>query len=256
MTTTARILSAKTAVPLYHQLFLRLRDEITAGQRLPGSLLPGEIELAGQFGVSRVTARRALNELAREGLVDRKRRAGTRVAQRTIIAPIEASIEQAVEALLVFGRDTTARVLSLGIAPANANTAALFAIPPGEPIVRAQRLRLLKGSPLGIVTSEVPQAVAGGSLTRDRLESQSILALLAEQGWRAASATQAVSALAADMATAAQLDIDVGAPLLRVERVVANAEGKPFLHTVATYRADRYRLRIDLGPHHTVPQAG
>lgn len=242
-------LSPKTAVPLYHQLFLNLRTEILSGTRPPGSMLPGEIDLAEQFGVSRVTARRALNELAREGLVDRKRRSGTRVAQRAVVAPLEGSIEQAVEALLSFGRDTTARVLSLGTEPAGEATATLFGLTAGDPVVRATRLRLLEGSPLGIVTSEVPVAVAGTALTRASLESDSILALLAAQGWQAANATQAVSALAADATTAAQLTIEIGAPLLRVERIASDASGKAFLHTVATYRADRYRVRIDLGRH-------
>lgn len=249
MNTPRRNLSPKNAVPLYHQLFLSLRMEILAGQRPAGSFLPGEIELAQQFGVSRVTARRALNELAREGLVDRKRRSGTQVTPRTITAPIEASIEQAVEALLSFGRNSTARVLSLGCEPAGAEAATLFGLNPGETIVRARRIRLLEGSPLGVVTSEVPLAVAGDALTRARLESEPILAVLSTQGWHAANATQSVSAHAADAATAAQLAIDVGAPLLRIERVVSDGHGKPFLHTVATYRADRYRLRIDLGSH-------
>lgn len=249
MTKPAGALSPKTAVPLYHQLFLNLRTEILAGKRQAGSVLPGEIELARQFGVSRVTARRALNELAREGLVDRKRRSGTRVAQRTVVAPIEGSIEQAVEALLSFGRNTNARVLSLGIEPAGADAAALFGLESGAQIVRAVRLRLLEGSPLGVVTSEVPVAVAGEALTRARLESDSILALLAGQGWRAAHATQAVTALGADAAIAALLDVEIAAPLLRIERMVSDESGKAFLHTVATYRADRYRLRIDLGRH-------
>lgn len=242
-------LSPKTGVPLYHQLFLTLRTEILAGKRQPGSALPGEIELAGQFGVSRVTARRALNELAAEGLVERKRRSGTRVAQRAIVAPLEGSIEQAVEALLSFGRDTTARVLALGSEPAGAEAAALFGLEPGAAVIRATRLRLLEGSPLGIVTSEVPAAVAGDTLTRERLESESILALLAAQGWYAANAAQTVSALAADAETAALLATEIAAPLLRVERIVSDAQGAAFLHTVATYRADRYRLRIGLGRH-------
>jgi GntR family histidine utilization transcriptional repressor len=71
-----------TAQPLYQQIKSRLKAQIVSGKLLQGALLPNETELAGQYECSRLTVHRALRELAEEGVVERRRRAGTRVAMR------------------------------------------------------------------------------------------------------------------------------------------------------------------------------
>src|SRR5580658_6024146 len=101
-------------VPLYHQIYLLLRDEITSGQRPYGTLVPTEQELSRIYGVSRITTRRALDELAQNLLVARKRRVGTRVIFKPPSPPIEASLEQSLESLLTFGRTTKAKLVELG----------------------------------------------------------------------------------------------------------------------------------------------
>uniref|UniRef100_UPI0035641A24 GntR family transcriptional regulator n=1 Tax=Sneathiella sp. TaxID=1964365 RepID=UPI0035641A24 len=83
------------AVPLYHQIFLQLREEITSGERAFGSRLPTEQELTKEYEVSRITARRALEELADHQFVERKRRVGTHVIFRAPARPIHGNIEQA-----------------------------------------------------------------------------------------------------------------------------------------------------------------
>ena len=80
--------------------------------------MPTEQRLCEQHEVSRITARRALEELAQHGLVERRRRIGTRVVYRASTKPIEANIDQAVESLLAFGRDTKVRVLRIKTIPA------------------------------------------------------------------------------------------------------------------------------------------
>ena len=85
------------AVPLYHQIFLQLREEITSGERAFGSRMPTEQELSAQFGVSRITALRALDELAENHLVERKRRVGTTVVFQSPVKPIQGNIEQALD---------------------------------------------------------------------------------------------------------------------------------------------------------------
>ncbi|HUD28473.1 MAG TPA: GntR family transcriptional regulator, partial [Novosphingobium sp.] len=92
-------LARDAAIPLYHQIYLTLRDEITRGDRPFGSPVPTEMELAENYDVSRITARRALDELATGGFVARRRRLGTHVIFRTANKPIEANIDQAVESL-------------------------------------------------------------------------------------------------------------------------------------------------------------
>ena len=109
----ANALDRSAAIPLYHQIFLQLRDEILSGQRACGSPVATEKELGQTYAVSRITARRALAELAQNRFVARKRRVGTTVIYRPPAKPIEANMDQAVDSLLQLGRLTKVRVRAL-----------------------------------------------------------------------------------------------------------------------------------------------
>ena len=246
VTLTGTGLRRGDAVPLYHQIFLTLRDEIFAGTRAQGSALPTEHELAERWSVSRITAKRALDELADHGLVERRRRTGTRVIFGAATPPIEANLEQAVEVLLAFGRDTKVRVLSLDEEAADAEAAAALHLPVGASLVRAVRLRLLDDEPLGEVISQMPSHVAQGRIDRSALAARPMLALLHELGHRITGGHQTVTALSADPDLAARLAIEPRAAVLRIERIVTGEGGTPILRTVARYRADRYRISLDL----------
>jgi GntR family transcriptional regulator len=241
------------AVPLYHQIFLALRDDIISGRTPFGSAIPTEFELAAKYAVSRITARRALFELADKGFVERKRRTGTRVIFRSPNAPIEANLEHAVEALVAFGRNTRVRVLSLQERPASAEMADTLLIPEGSPVVCAERIRYLNGEPLGHVVSHVPTQFAS-EITRTALETTPILALIREGGFKISGGKQTVSALAAEPSLAAALDLEPRSVILRIERVVTDANDVPLLRTIAQYRADRYRVSVDL--HGAGPDVG
>jgi GntR family transcriptional regulator len=233
-------------IPLYQQIFLTLRDEITSGRRANGSTVPTEHEIAAQFAVSRITARRALNELAANGLVERKRRVGTRVIFQEQAIPIEANIDQAVESLIAFGRRTRVRVVSFEREIASAETSELLDQPAGTIVVRALRVRFLDDMPLGAIESFVPEQVAGALNGRD-LMTTPLLELIRMSGHAIGAASQTVSAVAADPSLAAFLQVEVRAPIIRVDRLVRDREGKPLLATIAQYRGDRYRLTVDLG---------
>lgn len=239
-------LARDDAIPLYHQLFLTLRDEILSGKRPNGSLLPTEHQLADMFSVSRITARRALDELAQHEFVERRRRTGTRVIYQSAMKPIEANLEQTVETLLAFGRDTRVKVLSVGEVKSDADAAEALRLAPGASVVRAVRLRTLDGEPLGQIVSHIPATVARGRIDRAALQSKPILSMIRDLGHRIVGGWQAVSALSADPALAAALNIEPRAAILQVERVVTGEGDAPLLHTIASYRADRYRITFDL----------
>jgi GntR family transcriptional regulator len=234
------------AIPLYHQIFLALRDEILGGRRPQGSLLPTEHQLAEMYSVSRITARRALDELAQNDFVERKRRTGTRVIYKSAMKPISANLEQTVEALLAFTKDTRVKVISVKEVQADAEAAQALGLATGGPVVRAVRLRILDGEPLGEIISHIPATVARGMIDKAALQSKPILSVIQDLGHKIVGGWQNVSALSADPALAATLEIEPRAAILQVERVVTGEGGAPLLHTVASYRADRYRLSLDL----------
>jgi GntR family transcriptional regulator len=234
-----------TAIPLYHQIYLQLRDEILSGQRFYGSAMPTEQEVSAMFDVSRITARRALTELAEQNFVARKRRLGTRVTFQSPAKPLEANIDQAVDSLLVFGRSTKVKVLEIVEEEAAPAIASAMKLQSGARIIRAVRLRFLEATPLGYIVSYVPADFAK-TITRRNLEQKPILQLLDEAGCKAAQAQQTIGAMIADQGLSQMLEMESRAALLRISRTVFDAAERPFLLTFAHYRADRFNIRLDL----------
>ena len=87
-----RPLSQNDPTPLYHRLYTRLKQDILDGTLKHGSQLPTEHELSRVFSISRVTAIRALNELAADGLVTRQRAKGTHVTHKYTPKPVKAPL--------------------------------------------------------------------------------------------------------------------------------------------------------------------
>ena len=204
-----------------------------------------EQELARVYSVSRITARRALDELAQHHFVARKRRVGTTVIFRPHAKPIEANIDQAVDSLLELGRVTRVRVLEIRRETVTPSIAEALALPAGAGVVRAVRVRYLDGEPLGHVVSYVPAEV-GAAVTRAALAKSPILAVLRNAGHRLGKATQIIAAVLADPPISAALAVEPRAAILRIARTVCDDTGRPILVTLAHYRSDRYHLRLDL----------
>lgn len=241
----ASALDRSAAVPLYHQIFLQLRDEILSGQRPHGSPIGTEKEISLTYDVSRITARRALAELAQHHFVARKRRVGTTVIYRPPVKPIEANMDQAVDSLIHFGRVTQVRVLAMEKEPASAWVAEAMRLGAGEWVLRADRVRYLDEEPLGYIISYVPIALAN-HITRKGLLHTPILKLIRSAGYQLGKATQTVAAMLADPQLCGTLKVEPRSAILRITRSVFDSGGRPLLLTIAHYRSDRYQLRLDL----------
>ena len=241
------------AVPLYHQIFLRLREEITSGERAFGTRLPTEQELSSQFGVSRITARRALDELAENNLVERRRRVGTHVTFRSPVRPIQGNMEQALESLLNFGRATQVKLLEVGHVPARPPIDDALGVAPDTSVLRVVRVRWLDGQPLGHFVSFLPADI-GANMTRAKLKSTPMLTLIEKAGVRIGAANQTISATLADARVSTALQVDIGSPILRVSRTVLDVSGRPVQHILAQFRPDRYQIRLDLTSPGVEPQ--
>ena len=240
-----RALDREAAVPLYHQIFLQVRDEILSGQRAYGTLVATEQELSRNYSVSRITARRALDELAQHNFVARKRRVGTTVIFRPPAKPIEADIDQAVDSMLQIGRATKVKVLGVGKEMVTPSIAEALQIKPRTRVVRAVRVRYLDGEPLGYLVSYVLDELAG-AVTRAALSQMPILPVVRKAGYRLGRATQIVAAILADPMMSSTLKVEPRAAILRISLTVCDHAGRPILVTLAHYRSDRFHLRLDL----------
>ena len=244
-----------TAVPLYHQIYVQLRDEIVSGVRAFGTLVPTEQELSNNFGVSRITARRALDELAEQHFVARKRRVGTQVIYNLPVKPIEANIAKAVDSLVTFGRNTKVTVVDIRQEPAAEPIVSLLGVPVDTPLVRATRLRWLDREPLGCTIAHLPLEFEE-IVTERNLKDSPLLTLIQQTGRKIDKAKQTIAAVSDDPAMAASIKIEPMMPLLKITRAYHDAEGAPLLLTRAFYRADRYQVSVDLQASTLEPEVG
>lgn len=242
---------AALPLPKYHQVYLVLREQLHEGRFADG--VPGELHLAREFGVARVTVRRALELLVADGLIERSAGRGTvalkRPADRTDSAarPVRrrARLGGLLENLVDMGLRTSVKVVQCEVLPASETVAQRLAIAPGDPVQKALRVRSTRAGPLSLITTHVPQAIAAGFGRKD-LARQPILVLLEAAGVRIGGAGQSISARLADARVARLLQVEVGSALLAVDRLVQDADGRPVQWLQGLYRPDRYQIEMQL----------
>jgi len=240
-----RAVDGRLPTPLYHQIYLVLRAKILDGTFGEDGRLPSEQELVRSFGVSRITAKRSLDELAAEGLVVRERGRGTRLRGPVPQAPVKASVEGLMENVLSMGLKTTVEHLVFEERPATEDVAGALDLPVGKPVQFAARVRRLGDEPIAYVETFVPQDI-GRLYTKEELGQMPLLPLLESKGVEVSRADQTITAALADGEMARLLDIEVGAALLRVARVVFNVDGRAVEQVTAYYRPDLYQYRMTL----------
>ena len=238
----------RSPIPLYHRLQVILRDRIATGAYREGDALPSEAELTKEFGVSRITAKRALDELSTEGLVERARGRGTTVirgAASGVGGPIIASIDGLLENLSAIGREGSVELLEFGYLPAPHHVASRIGISEGAIVQRAVRVRYVGGAPMSQSTSFVVEAV-GRSFDERALAATPLIELLARAGVAIGSAEQSITAILADSIVAPRLQVAVGSPLILIKRVLLDADDTPVEYLEALYRPDRFEYRMKL----------
>ncbi|XBQ17654.1 MAG: GntR family transcriptional regulator [Oceanicaulis sp.] len=231
--------------PLYHQIFLVLRDRIRDGAFAAGAILPGEQELGRLFDVSRITVKRAMNELAAHGLVTRHRGRGTVVTHNAGAPVVEGRFDTLFDALKRMGLETEVRLLEVENHPAGEELALEMALDPGAAVQRAVRLRSLEGETFSYLVTHVPGEIAA-RYTEDDLKTQPMLELLRQAGAEAVEADQTITAVAADPQIAGALKIATGSPLLKIKRIMRGADGRAVQHILAYYRPERFRYHMRL----------
>ena len=227
------------------QVYLVLRDRILSGSAGFGAKLPNENELAEHHGVSRVTVRRALGELARERLIERRRSAGTRVIYRPAPAPMSADISGVLANLADMGRRTAVKLMSFDYVPAEGVVAKALGAAPDQLLQRSVRVRSVDGVPFSFLTTYVLESVSL-TYTQQELASRALLELLERAGVKVDHARQRISAGLATPDVAEALGVRTGSPLIELVRVVYDQAGQGVEHLHALYRPDRYALEFDL----------
>lgn len=235
---------AGSPVPLYHQIFEQLRDAISRGSFADQSFLPSELELSEQLGVSRITAKRSLDELAAAGLVIREQGRGTRVNPAHGRILVRGGIASLVQSLHANGRHSV-KLIDFGYVRVPTGVGAILGISEGALVQRAIRVWNGPNGPFSHLTTFVPERI-GRSWTRMDLQKRPMISLLESSGMRVGKSQEQITATAADRPTASRLRVRPGTPLLMIVRTVFDSRGAAVEHIVALYPPDRYQYLITL----------
>jgi GntR family transcriptional regulator len=226
--------------PHYRQIEQALRERISALG--PGARLPSDAELCAEFGVSRMTARNAMQRLAEDGLIERMPGRGSFVA--------EPPVHRRANRLMTFtqemrraGRVPNSRVLERAVRPSSAAEAEQLGIPTGEPVVHLRRLRLADDEPIALETTVLIGASADAVLAAD-LAAGSLHETLGRAGIVLRRGSSTIRAAAATADDARLLAVRTGDPLLVERRVIADGHGRRVEATESRYPADRYGLMV------------
>lgn len=228
----------------YHSI----RDEILdlVAELDVGDALPPERTLAPRFGVSRMTLRRAVEELVREGRLLRRQGAGTYVAGPKIAQGL--AVTSFSDDMRQRGAVPSSQTLDVGDVLAGAQLGKRLEISPGEHVVRIARLRLADAAPMAVETLYVPRSVAPGLDGEELVDASFYETLLRGYGVRLAGGVQTIEATVTDETESAILGVPVHSPAFLFERVSRDTDGRVVEFVRSVYRGDRYQFRVDLHP--------
>lgn len=234
------------SVPLYSQLRDVLRTRILDGHYPAHSQMPSESELGALFLVSRITVRQALAELQREGLIFRIHGKGTFVAKPKAFQNI-TRLQGFAEAMAGQGHEIINQVTGFKRLPATATVAQRLGLAEGDPVIEIRRIRLLNREPVSLELTWLPPAL-GEPLHKADLASRDIFLILENDlGVTLGHADISIEAMLADAGLAHALRLEEGSPVLRIERLTHDGQGRPIDFEYLHFRGDafQYRLQID-----------
>lgn len=234
------ILDAELATPLYHQLAQQLGDAIQAGGWQAGEALPSERALADSLGISRITARKALERLAEQGLIRRTHGSGTFIEPR-FNEPL-TRLASFTELLTRRGFKPGSRWLSRGIGMPTGEESFRLALRGEARVTRLKRLRLADDVVMAVEESCLPEHV----LPEPEIVDTSLYATLDVLGRPMMRALQHITAINANADIAELIAVPAGEALLKVTRLGYLADGTPAELTVSHCRTHYYDFMVEL----------
>ena len=233
--------------PLYARVRDCLRKKIAGGDYQVGDNLPTEAELCDTFEASRHTVREALRGLVDLGLIERRQGAGSRVVA---LAPPQAFVHtvRSLSELWSYTRATKIVVHNSRLVALSSEDAELIGAPPDSRWLRIEALRLIASESDVVCWAKlfVPERYA--SILEDLGQgSEPVYAIIeARSSERVAEAVQEISACEMPAVAAASLDLESGAPALRVVRRYLDATGRAMLVAVSFHPAESFTHKLRL----------
>lgn len=237
------VINHRSPMPLRAQVEDLLRNLVLQTEYQKGALLPDEMTLAAQLGVSRGTIRSGISKLVFEGVLERKAGVGTRVSNRHLESGIRAwrsfTQEMASKGIKVENFRLDYRLVE-----ASADAAQAFRLESPVPLWRLDRVRGWDGKPVLQSSSWFHSRLQlkGTENTTEPLYEM----IEKATGVRPHHAREEFLAVNADSRTASLLDVPKGAPLLLRRHTVFDAGDRPFEFAEVRYVSSRFTLTLDM----------
>ncbi len=229
--------------PRYLQLKRMIEEAVRSGAIRPGEALPAEREIAARTALSRVTVRKAVQDLVREGLLVQRHGSGT------FVAPRVGRVEQSLSNLTSFTEDMASRGIAVrsvwldrGIYAPSPEEFIALGLSSSERVSRIARLRIGDDEPLAIERA----SLSASALPDPSVVDRSLYAALEKTGMRPVRAIQRISAALLGDKDADLLGVPAGSASLNIERTSYLATGKVVEFTRSIYRADAYDFVAEL----------
>lgn len=227
---------------LFSRLADSLRRDILSNRMLPGHKLPSESELQGSFGVSRITVRQALASLHAEGLIEKVNGKGSFVTRPNEL-PDMGPLIGFYEHMRKQGRNAIGRILSVRKVSAPAAAAHALDVPLGYPLLAMRSLRLVDDKPLALVLAYAEPALMRSLIQEDVNTNDVVVILETRLGHRLRSNRIEAQAIPASASHAKLLQVEPGAPLLRIDFTSIDVSGQSMVYSEMYFRGDSFTYK-------------
>jgi GntR family transcriptional regulator len=227
-------------MPLYFQLKEIFLDKIEKQELKEGDMIPSENELQQIYGVSRATVRKAIQLLASEGMMEKKKGKGTFVKRRKIEEqlPVLKSFTEEMS-----GRNASKKVITVEYTNAPPEISARLNLSPDESVFSLKRLMVVDGKPLGILHSYIPEKY---KLSLGEDYTKSLYRMLEKKGIRLREAKQTIVASISTPVETRLMGLKVPFPTLVIRRLAYSVHREIVEDVKGVYHGDRYRYNCRL----------
>ena len=240
-----KMIDFNSRVQLYYQLYDILSEEIASGNYKVGDRLPTESQLIEDYGVSRITVRKAMNMLADEGLIIKKPGYGTFVEPKKMSQRLNKVVHFSND-MMQKGYNVSVKVLENELVNASNNIAHALNIPEGSKLIKIKRLRYANNIPTCIECAYLIYDDCPEVLNND-FSKKSLRNYISKNyniNWKHAS--QKIYAHNANEEYAKLLDINIGDAIIYIERISYDQYNKAGEFLECYYRGDNFYLSAEL----------
>lgn len=240
------MLDLESAKPLYEQIKAYILGNIQSGTFVADTRIPSERALSEQFGVSRLTVKRAIDDLTQNGTLYVQIGKGTYISRPKYDQQLE-QLTSFTEEMAKRGQHTDSRVLIAETIPASVEDARMLKILPGVSLLHLERVRMADGVPLAIERTKIAASRCPGILNGHNFSRESLYVVLRQEyGINLTHAEQSIEARLATEEESKLLHIEANAAILHMVRVTYSGSDQPFEYTLSAYCGSRYKFNAVL----------